>query len=61
MDYYTYRFYVNGRVVHGRITTDPDRREREHRQKWPNGYLNVVGGPMSEAAARRWERINGYS
>ena len=34
---------------------DPNRRETEHLQKWPNGYLHIVGGPMSEAknTARR--------
>ena len=61
MRYYTYHFVVGGRIVHGGITTDPKRREQEHRQKWPKGALRIVGGPMSEAAARAWERRNGYA
>ena len=61
MNYYTYRFYVAGNEVHGGITTDPQRREREHQQRWPTGYMRIVGGPMTEAQARLWERQNGYS
>lgn len=63
---YTYHFVViDSRggltVVHGGITTNPARREREHREKWPNGSLRIVGGPMSESAARAWERKEGYA
>ena len=61
MNYFTYHFMVNGRIVHGGITTDTERRETEHRQKWPNGTLVVVGGPMSEEDARQWEKDNDYS
>jgi len=61
MHYYTYHFIVGGRIVHGGITTDTQRREQEHKQKWPIGVLCVVGGPMSEAAARAWERQNGFA
>ncbi len=61
MNYYTYIFIVNGNTVHGGITTDPERREGEHQQKWPTGHMQIVGGPMSEKDAREWERRNGYS
>ena len=63
MNYYTYHFYVGSTVVHGGITTDPRRRESEHRQKpgWSRGRLHIVGGPMTEAQARQWEKDNGYS
>lgn len=61
LNYYTYHFIVDGRIVHGGITTDPQRREQEHAQRWPHGKLVVVGGPMPEAAAREWERINGFA
>ncbi len=59
--YYTYHFIVNGQIVHGGITTDPKRRENEHQATWPYGRLSIVGGPMTEAEARLWERLNGYS
>ncbi len=61
MRFYIYHFVVGGHIVHGGITTDFVRREQEHRQKWPNGTLRVVGGPMTEAAARTWERQNGFA
>ena len=60
MNYYTYHFSVGGKIVHGGITNNPRRREQEHQQRWPNGKLSVVGGPMSEEAARAWERLNGF-
>ena len=59
--YYTYHFIVNGHIVHGGITIDPQRREQEHRLDWPGGILQIVGGPMPELDARAWERANGYA
>ena len=61
MNYYTYHFIVNGRIVHGGITANPRRREQEHQREWPNGRLHIVGGPMSEQAARAWERRHGFA
>lgn len=59
--WYTYRFWYRNRIVHGGITENPSRREREHQQEWPGGTLRVVDGPMTEKRAREWERQNGYS
>ena len=60
--YYTYRFYDrNGTERHGGITTDLSRREGEHQQTWPGGTIRKVGGPMTEAQARAWERQHGYA
>ena len=59
--YYTYHFKVNGRIVHGGITTDLDRREQEHQRKWPQGKIFKVGGPLSESAARAWEKSQGFA
>lgn len=61
MNYYTYHFIVAGRIIHGGITNNPQRRENEHRSTWPGGYLQIVGGPMTEASARLWERVNGFA
>lgn len=53
--------FVNGRrIVHGGITNDLDRREREHRQKWPNGHIVKVGRKTNRRAALAWERENGF-
>ncbi len=52
MNWYTYHFISDGRILHGGITTDPKRREAEHRQKWPSGFLQIAGGPMTESKAR---------
>ena len=58
---YTYHFILGDRIIHGGITIDPERREREHQLDWPGGYLQIIGGPMSESEARAWEKINGYT
>ena len=34
MTYYTYYFIVGGRIVHGGITIDTQRRQQEHQQTW---------------------------
>lgn len=53
---YKYRFKVDGRVVYYGITTDLQRREREHRQRWPDGGIEQVGQPTSHRDAWEWER-----
>jgi len=53
---YKYRFKVDGRVVHHGITTDLQRREREHQRRWPDGIIEQVGKPTSHRDAWEWER-----
>jgi len=53
--YVGYDFLVGTKIVHSGITNDPERRETEHKQRWPNGHLRVVTGPMTEPGAREWE------
>ncbi len=53
---YRYRFLVGSRVVYRGITTDLERREREHRCRWPEGRIEAVGRPTSHAEAWEWER-----
>jgi hypothetical protein len=55
--YYGYHFYVGLEKKHSGITTDPQRRQMEHRQRWPGGRLHVATGPMTEAQARYWESL----
>jgi hypothetical protein len=59
-DTYKYIYLHKGRVPHGGITNDPDRREREHRRRWPAGYIQQVGRRTTLSAARAWERDNGF-
>ena len=59
-DTYKYVYVHKGRVPHGGITNDPDRREREHRGRWPGGYLQPLGRRTTRSAARAWERANGF-
>ena len=57
---YKYKLRVKRRVVHGGITNDPVRREREHHRKWPTARLRGVGRRTTRTGARRWERKHGY-
>ena len=58
---YKYRFKVDGRVVYYGITTDLRRREREHRQRWPDGSIEQIGQPTSHRDAWEWERKQALS
>jgi len=56
-----YQFKVVNKIVHGGITNDLERREREHKAKWPKGHIVKVGNITTEDAARKWEKDKGYS
>ena len=58
---YKYHFKVGNKIVHGGITSDLDRRENEHLQKWPKGHIKQVGYKTNEDGARKWEKENGFS
>ncbi len=60
-DTYKYYFKKGNRIVHGGITDDLERREQEHKQKWPKGHIVQVGRKTTEDAAREWENDKGYS
>ena len=51
-----YLFKVEGKVVHWGITTDLERREAEHRRRWPNGRIEQVGTATTREEAWEWER-----
>ena len=59
--YRKYVFKVGNKIVHGGITTDLERREQEHKQRWPEGHIRQEGGPVTEESARQWEKGQGYS
>jgi predicted GIY-YIG superfamily endonuclease len=50
-----YDFKVGQKIVHSGITTDLDRREQEHQQRWAKGHIVQVGRATTEDAARDWE------
>ena len=58
---YKYQYKVGKKIVHGGVTDDLERREREHQQKWPAGHIRQVGRRTTEEAARKWEKDKGYS
>ena len=60
-DTYKYLFKVGNKIVHGGITNDLERREREYQQKWPKGHIRQVGKRTTEEAAREWEQDKGFS
>lgn len=55
-DMYKYDFKVGQKIVHSGITNDLERREAEHRQRWPEGRIVKVGNATTEEAAREWEK-----
>ncbi|MCH9019145.1 MAG: hypothetical protein IIA73_02085 [Proteobacteria bacterium] len=59
-DTYKYQFKVGNKVVHGGITDDLERREKERKQEWPSGHIKQVGRQTTEDAARKWEKDKGY-
>ena len=60
-DTYKYQFKTGNKIVHGGITNDLERREQEHKQKWPKGHIKQVGHKTTEEGARNWEKDKGYS
>ena len=42
-DHLKYDFKVGNKIVHSGITTDLERREEEHKQRWPSGHIVQVG------------------
>ena len=58
---YKYQFKVGNKIVHAGITTDLERREQEHKQKWSKGHIVQVGRKTTGDAAREWEKGKGYS
>ncbi|MBM3314292.1 hypothetical protein FJY71_00415 [candidate division WOR-3 bacterium] len=54
-DTYKYYYKDGNRILHAGITTDLDRREQQHQQKWPSGHICQVGRRTTEDAARDWE------
>ena len=59
-DTYKYEFKTGKKTVHGGITNDLDRREKEHQAQFPQGHIEKVDNRTTKEAARAWEKKNGY-
>ncbi len=59
-DTYKYQFKDGHKIVHGGITKDLERREKEHQQEYPDGHMKQVGRKTTEEAAREWEKEHSY-
>ena len=57
---YKYHFKVGNKTVHGGITSDLARREREHKQERAGGHIKPVGRRTTKKAAEKWERAKGF-
>ncbi len=58
--YQRYKVHVKGKVVHGGITTNFERRKQEHKLNYPKSIIRKVGVKVSEEVAREWEREKGF-
>jgi len=59
--YQCYKVHVGGKVPHGGITTDFERRKDELKREYPNSIIRKVGGKVTEETARDWEKKEGFS
>ncbi len=61
--HYKYVFKTGNTILHGGITEDLDRREKEHQSErgWSSGHIKQVGNRTTEEGARKWEKDKGYS
>lgn len=59
--WYKYTFKVGNKIKHKGITQNLERREEEHKQKWPKGHIKQVGRRATEEGARNWEEEQGVS
>jgi predicted GIY-YIG superfamily endonuclease len=60
-NYYKYSYKIGNKIAHKGITKDLERREQEHKQKWPKGHIKQVGRRTTEEAARKWEDEQGVA
>jgi len=58
-DTYKYHLKRGQQIVHRGITNDLDRREQEHKVKYPGTKIIQVGRKTTRDAALEWERNGG--
>ena len=60
-NWYTYQFKRVNKILHGGITQDSIRREKELQSEIdPKGHLKVIGKAKTEEGARDWEEEHDY-
>ena len=42
------------------LRTTLERREEEHRRRWPKGHIKQVGRRATEEGATEWEKKKGF-
>jgi len=55
-DTFTYDYKVGNKIRHSGYTADLERREAEHRLRWPGGHIVKIGAAKTKDAAIEWER-----
>jgi len=60
-DTYKYHFKVGKRIIYRGVTNDLERRELEHKQRWPSGKIHKVGVRTTRIKALEWEKNGGKS
>ena len=58
-DTYKYQFKVGNKIVHRGVTNDLERRESEHKVRWPNGHIDQVGKKTTREGGLAWEQRGG--
>ena len=58
-DTYKYHLKQGKKVLYRGITNDLARREREHKERFPNSHIDQVGHKTTRVAALKWERAGG--
>ena len=70
---FKYYFKVGNVIVHGGVTNNLARREREHRNSgrytvyngrrlyWSNGHILQVGIAVTRSSGLSWKRENGFA
>ena len=53
--FYKYDLKIGNKIAHSGITKNLERREIEHKQKWPKGHIVQVGRKTTKGAAEKWE------
>jgi len=56
---YKYHLKTGRRIIHRGITNDLNRREQEHKAKYPSSRIRQVGRRTTREAALGWERNGG--
>ena len=55
-DTYKYHQKIKNKIVHSGITNDLERRENEHKQKWPSSHIKQIGRRTTKDAGLDWEK-----